>query len=92
MINFTAITYLSPLIKYENKSGACHMPFLFLEEMQTNLNIKENAMKELKDATVAFRVSEQEKELLIEQASRLDMPLSQLLRKLVREYLEVSRA
>ena len=49
-------------------------------------------MKELKDATVAFRVSEQEKELLIEQARRLDIPLSQLLRKLVKEYLEVSRA
>ena len=45
----------------------------------------------MKDATITIRIKEQEKEQLIEAAARRDMPLSQLIREALREYIEPTK-
>lgn len=45
-------------------------------------------MKQLKEATVTFRVTEQEKAQLQEIAARKDIALSKLIRNLVQEFLK----
>lgn len=42
----------------------------------------------MKDATITIRIKEQEKEQLRAAAERLDIPMSQLLRGLVKNFLE----
>lgn len=46
----------------------------------------------MKDATITIRIKEQEKEALKAAADRLDIPMSQLLRTLVKEFLEKQEA
>ena len=41
----------------------------------------------MKNATITFRLAEEEKEQLEEMAARLDIPVSQLIRKFIKEAL-----
>lgn len=45
----------------------------------------------MKDATITIRISEQEKQYLMEAAARRDIALSQLIREALREYVEPTR-
>lgn len=45
-------------------------------------------MKQLKEATVTFRITEQEKAQLQEIAARKDVAVSKLVRDLIKEYLK----
>ena len=45
----------------------------------------------MKDATITIRISEQEKHYLMEAAARKDIPLSQLIREALREYVEPTK-
>lgn len=42
----------------------------------------------MKNATITFRLSEEEKKQLEEMAARLDVPVSQIIRKFIREAIE----
>lgn len=45
----------------------------------------------MKDATIAIRINEQEKEQLREAAEKLDVTMSQLLRQMIKEKLKEIR-
>ena len=45
-------------------------------------------MKDTKDTTITIRITEQEKAQLKAIAARKDVPMSQLIRELVREYIK----
>lgn len=45
-------------------------------------------MMNRKDATITIRLSERDKELFKQAAAQRDIPMSQLLREAVREYLK----
>ena len=44
----------------------------------------------MKNATITFRLSEQEKSSLEEMAARLDVPVSQLIRMFIRQGIETT--
>ena len=42
----------------------------------------------MKDTTITFRLSEQEKEQIVALAARKDIPFSQLIREAIRKYIQ----
>ena len=45
----------------------------------------------MKNASITFRLSEEEKDMLEKAAKEQDVPVSQLIRKAVKEYLAIMR-
>ena len=48
-------------------------------------------MKEIKEAKITIRVHEEDKELLKAIAEKKDIPMSQIIRKLIEEYIEKNK-